>query len=144
MPQKGSKVGKKTIVTWAGIGIWLIAWGNLTCGFDRNVAQLSVKIITTPVPSTYCRRWLKADIGKLQQYYFEFPDRGIQFHASPTSISGLDAEVSKVNSKDVCPKGMILRKKSASSWIQTNNFLFASQVLYHLNTVCCGFERNVA
>jgi len=40
---------------------------------------------------------------------------------------------------------MISRKKvPAPARIQTNNFLFASQVLYHLNTDCCGFEKNVA
>jgi len=49
--------------------------------------------------------------------------------------------VSKVDSKNVCPKGMISRKKvPAATRIRTNDFLFGSQVLYHLNTVCCAFK----
>jgi len=40
---------------------------------------------------------------------------------------------------------MTSRKKvPAATEIQTNDFLFVSQVLCHLNTVCCGFQKNVA
>jgi len=45
----------------------------------------------------------------------------------------------------VYPKGMIQEKKvPAAARIRTNYFLFASQVPYHPNIVCCDFQRNVA
>jgi len=45
----------------------------------------------------------------------------------------------------VYPKGMIQEKQvPAAAGIRTNDFSFASKVPYHLNTVCCGFQKNVA
>ena len=66
----------------------------------------------------------------------------VYFCLSPTSISSLDAkqqQSQKLIAK-TCVQKVQFQDKNATSWIQNNNFLFASQVLYHLNTVSCGFQ----
>ena len=85
-------------------------------------------VISTPVPSTCCKGHIKADVDKLYTTIFQFPDEGhlilLESHLHKwfgCQVTG----VSKVNSKNVCQKGMISREKGASSWIWTADFLFA-------------------
>jgi len=116
------------------------------CGFDRNVSQLSVSHLYASafnmLQRTYKSRYRQTTT------IFKFPDDGrlISFESHLHKWFGCRVTaVSKVYSKNVCSKGMVLRKKvPAATGIRTNDVSFPSQVLYHLNTVlwfskeCCS------
>ena len=112
-------------------------------GFDRNVAQLFSdpslhQCLHRPIKSeqkhvlicynnTRVARWWAFNFAKVPPRYVLCMD-----------------ELKSCFKKVFTKRYWVERKKSVNTWIWTHDLLHASQAFYHLNSMCCGFQRNVA